>query len=257
MRRILFGILSVVCLAGLVLAGAFLWERRPWRVAASVNGRHLVWRELNLRAQMLLEDARRTEHLTMARAHEDEALQYYRKQAARMWIVKEVMLDEALTRGCEVSSADEKEALTQVASRLKSRNMTPDQFFKDGPLPEDLKRRDFREGVLINKFTDQEIRAKIQVTAQEIDARQTELKKLVLMNTRPGEKARIKSDRKTAIETLRAERFQKGFEELFRTLYRKAEVKCPEFPELEKLEGVTPRLLEERSSETRTATEKK
>lgn len=257
MKRVLSALLVLVCLAGLVGAGAFLWDRRPWRVAVTVNGRPLVWSELDLRAKTLLDDARRVEHLTMDKSREGEALQYYRKQAARMWIVKEVMLDEALARGCEVSPADEKAALAQVASRLKSRNLTPETFFKEGPLPEDLKRRDFREGVLINKFTDQEIRSKIKLSAKEIDDRQTDLKRLALLRTKPGEAPRIKSDRKAALETLRAERFQSGFEALFRTLFRKAEVKCPEFPELEKLEGLTPRHADAKPAENKSATEAK
>ena len=257
MKKTLTGLLFLVVLGLLLAGGGYLWSQRPWRVAVSVNERHLVWSELDLRAQTLLDDARRTEHLMMPKEREAEALQYYRKQAARMWIVKEVMLGEALARGCEVSPGDEKEALARATARLKSRHLTADQFFKEGPLPEDLKRRDFREGILITKFTDREIRDKINLTAKEIDERQQNLKKLDLLQTKPGEKSRIKSDRKTAMDTLRAERFQKGFQELFDTLYQKSRIQCLAFPELEQLDGLSPRRTEAFPTAKSTAMEKK
>lgn len=240
MKKIVVGLLALVGLAALVDGGVYLWAHRPWRVAVQVNGRPLVWRELDLRARTLLDDARRTEHLTLPKEREGEALNHYRRQAAKMWIVKEVMLAEAVARGIEVGVADEKEAMARVTTRLKLKNLTPEQFFKEGPLPEELKRRDFREGVLIGKFTDREVLDKIHVTTQEIDARQNELKQLALIKTKPGGRPAVKSDRKTAIDMLRAERFQKGFRDLFRTLFAKADVKCPEFPDLEELNAVSP-----------------
>ncbi|MGN0853570.1 MAG: hypothetical protein ACI4Q3_09370 [Kiritimatiellia bacterium] len=240
MKRLRNGLLFLAVLGLFLAGGGLLWARRPWRVAVSVNGRHLVDRELNLRARTLLEDARRTGRAPLSPERDAEVLRRYRKRAARMWIVKEVMLGEALARGCEVSPADEKEALDQVAVRLKSRNLSPDRFFGEGPLPEDLKRQDFREGVLINKFTDREIRDRIVLTTAEIDRRQAALRERALAEAKPGETPRAGSDRKTAIDTLRRERFQKGFRDLFRQLYRKAEVTCAEFPELERLEGILP-----------------
>ncbi len=239
MKKSLFRALALIVFAGIVVGGCLLWTQRPWRPAVKVNGHVLSVGELDLRARTLLEDAKRVERLIVPPERADEVWGYYRRQAAKMWIVKEVLLAEALARGFTVSAADEKEALAQIATRLKSRQLTPDQFFKEGPLPEELKRRDYKEGVLINKFTAQEVRDKIAVTPGEIDARMNELKRIALIRAKPGEKPALPS-RKRAIDSLRGERFRQGFRKLFRELFAKADVKCPVFPELESIDVVSP-----------------
>ena len=239
MRRALSHALALICLAALAVGGWWLWRSRPWRVAVSVNGHALSVRELGIRAETLLDDARRTEHLTVAPGHEAETLLHYRRQAAKMWIVKEVLLAEAVTRGYAVTPDDEKAALAQVAARLKSRGLTTDQFFREGPLPEDVKRQDFREGVLINKFTAKEVGDVLVVPPRDVDTRLVELQKLALVRAKPGEKVK-QPTRKTALDMLRAERFRADFRRLFRELFAKADVKSPEFPDLESLEAVSP-----------------
>ena len=237
-RAILHG-LALVGLAAVVVAGVWLWGQRPWRTAVSVNGRILTARELDLRAQALLEDAQRIEHVAFSPARAAEAMRHYRRQAAKMWILKEVLLAEAVARGIEVGAEDENESLKQMERDLKSRNLTVEQYFKEGPLPEELKRRDFREVLLVRKFTTQEVADKISVTTKEIDERVNDLRRQGLLQTKPGEKPKIKADRKTAIDMLRAERYRKGFRALFRSLYPKADIRVPEYPDLEMLNAVS------------------
>ena len=239
MRRALSHALLLICLAALAVGGWQLWRNRPWRVAVSVNGHALSVRELGLRAETLVDDARRVEHLTVVPGHEAETVRHYRRQAARMWIVKEILLAEAVARGYAVTPDDEKAALAQVAARLKGRGLTPDQFFREGPLPEDVKRQDFLEGVLINKFTAKEIGEILVVSPRDVDARLAELRKLALLRAKPGETAK-QPTRKMAQDMLRAERFRTGFRRLFRALFVKADVKSPEFPDLESLEAISP-----------------
>lgn len=228
------GILHALALAGfaaLIVAGLLLWRGRPWRTAVSVNGRVLSVGELRMRGATLLEDARRTGSLDLSSGNGDEAVLRCRREAARLWVVKEVLLAEAVARGFTATPDDEKEALAQVAARLKGRNLTPDQFFAEGPLPEELKRRDFREGVLVNKFTAKEVKDAIVVAPAEVDARLAALKR---------ESSGNPPSRKAVQDRIRVERFRTGFRRLFRTLYAKADVKSPEFPDLEKLEAVSP-----------------
>ena len=252
MKKALIHVLALVGFAALVVAGYMAWQVRPWRVVASVNGHTVTAREITLRAQTLLDDAKRTEHLIYPKEREREALEYYRRDATKKWIVKEVLLAEALARGYEVTPSDEKENLMQMTAGLKSRNLTPEQYFKEGPFPEDLKRRDFREGVLINKFTTKEVRDKIVVDSKDVEERFAQLQKIELAKTKPGAAAgKPKISRKMAIDSLRAERFRQGFRQLFRTLYGKAQVKCPEYPEMEKLEGVSPTRAEDKAKEAK------
>ncbi|MGN0846623.1 MAG: SurA N-terminal domain-containing protein [Kiritimatiellia bacterium] len=239
MRKALFRALAVLALAVAVVGGSALWRHRPWRPAVTVNGHVLSVGELDLRAQTLLDDARRVESLAIPRERAAEALAYYRRQAAKMWIIKEVLLAEALARGFTATAADERESLAQIAARLKGRGLTPDEYFREGPLPEEIKRRDHREGVLINKFTAQEVRDKITITPREIDARLGELQRLAQEKAKPGEKASMPS-RKRAIDSLRGERFRQGFRRLFRDLFAKADVTCPAYPELTSLDAISP-----------------
>jgi hypothetical protein len=224
----------------LTVAGINLWKKRPWRTAVSVNTRILSVAELDLRAQTLLEDAKRSEKLIITKENESQALEHYRLDAARKWILKEVLLAEALAQGIEATISDETEALARLAKDLKKHNTTVEDFFRKGPLPKEIKERDFREILLVQKLATKEVTDKIVLKPKEIEERMAELKKLALAKTKPNEKPKLRWDRKYAIDLLRAERYNKSFRALFRKLYLKSTVKSPEYPILETLNGVSP-----------------
>ncbi len=240
------GVLRALALLGLAAAvfagGRFLWNRRPWRPAVVVNGRILSVGELDLRARALLDDARRGGNRIVAPDREEEAWCYYRRQAAKMWIVKEVLLAEALARGYVASPADEKASLAQIAARLKGRQLTPEQFFREGPLSEETKRRDFHEGVLIDKLTAREVRDRITVSAKEVEARLTDMRRAAASaQAKPGAPASSPPTRRQALNALRVERFRVGFRTFFEDLYAKASIRSPAYPDLETLDGISPR----------------
>ena len=221
--------MSVLALVGAVaLAGGafFLWSNRPGRTAVSVNGRILTARELDWRAQTLIDDAKRMENLLIPEREMKEAMRHYRRTAAKMWIVKEVLLAAAVESGVKVTADDEKASLARVASQLKSRNLTPEQFFK--------------EAVLIGKYTKREIEDKLSVGTKEIDDRVKELRELNAKVKKSGGKPKLKADRKTAIEMLRQEKYNIAFRDLFRDRFGKMSVKCPMFEDLESVDGVSP-----------------
>lgn len=218
------------------------WQLRP---VVAVGEKTLTARELEWRAVTLLDDKKRVEHMAIPPEREEEALAQARRQAAQMWIVKEVMLAEAVAQKIKSTPADEKESLVQTAARLKSRKLTPEQFFREGPIPEALKRRDFLEGVLINLLCKKEVLGRISLTTKQIDVRLAELQKTALLETKQGEKPKVEPKRKTAIDMLRAEAYRRGFRRLFRELYGKTGVRCPEFPAFETLDGVSPSRAED------------
>ena len=236
-------VMSVLALIGAVaLAGGafFLWSNRPGRTAVSVNGRILTARELDWRAQTLIDDAKRMENLLIPEREMKEAMRHYRRTAAKMWIVKEVLLAAAVESGVKVTADDEKASLARVASQLKSRNLSPEQFFMEGPIPEATKRSDFKEAVLIGKYTKREIEDKLSVGTKEIDDRVKELRELNAKVKKSGGKPKLKADRKTAIEMLRQEKYNIAFRDLFRDRFGKMSVKCPMFEDLESVDGVSP-----------------
>ena len=110
-----------VCLAVLagaaIAAGTFfaLTARRPGRAAVSVNGRIMTEGELDLRAETLLEERIRTAHLAVPESRRKDALERCRRQAAKGWILLQVMLEHAVQRGLEVTPEDERECTAKNA----------------------------------------------------------------------------------------------------------------------------------------------
>jgi len=110
MRRALGITVGVAALVALAIGGAWLWSIRPWRVVASVNGVALTARELDLRAAAYGGD---------------------RREMARTWIAKEVLLGEAVQRSVSVAEADERAAKDILAAWLANAGTTPERFFQD------------------------------------------------------------------------------------------------------------------------------
>lgn len=123
MHKALIRIMAFVILAALVGMGAWAWVRRPWRVVARVNGVALTARELDLRAEVLGGD---------------------RREAARTWIAKQVLLDEAVQR--RVAVADESMVTNVFSAWLASHGKTRESLFTKGPFSEN----ELQDGRLIH-----------------------------------------------------------------------------------------------------------
>jgi len=227
-------------LAALALVGGFmLWQRRPGRPVVTVNGRHLSAQELEWRGRTLLNDSKRGENIAVPAEREQQALDYYKREAARLWIYKEIILAAAVARGVTVTQNDEKEAIALAGQKLKQRcGMTLEEYFAEGPMPRELKERDFREGVLVNKFVKIEVEAKIKITGQDIKSRTDELTRRNLMETKPGEKPKYRTDHKYVVALIRSERNIRGLLDLIKSLFPTVQVVSPEYPEFEVLENV-------------------
>ena len=225
---------------------AWLWGWRPARVSVAAAGQVVTSAELDLRVLNALDDLRRR-GLAPPKEREASILPMLRRHEAQTWIVKAVMRAEAARRGFLVTPDDEKEQMERKARALKPHKLTVGQFFKEGVLPEALKWDDFRSEIRVGKFTVREVREKISVTTQEIEARMAELRKRAAEEAARGGKPTVRSDRKTAIDQLHNERYVKGFRDLFRSLFDSARVWSPEFPEMERVDGVSLPIFKERS----------
>ena len=225
---------------------AWLWGWRPARVSVAAAGQVVTSAELDLRVLNALDDLRRR-GLAPPKERESSILPALRRHEAQTWIVKAVMRAEAARRGFLVTPDDEKEQMERKARALKPHKLTVGQFFKEGVLPEALKWDDFRSEIRVGKFTAREVREKISVTTQEIEARMAELRKRAAEEAARGGKPTVRSDRKTAIDQLHNERYVKGFRDLFRSLFDSARVWSPEFPEMERVDGVSLPIFKERS----------
>jgi len=240
MKHAIVAFLALVGAVALVGGAVLLWLNRPGRTAVSVNGRVLTDRELTWRAQTLIDDAKRMENLLIPEREMPQAMLHYRRMAAKMWIVKEVLLAAAIEAGVKVTVADEKSSLAKVEEQLRSRNLTAEQFFKEGPIPEETKRADFRETLLIDKFTKRELEGKLSFNPKDIDDRTKELRELNAKARQAGAPPKFKTDRKSVIDMVRREKYNMAFRDLFRERFGKTFVECPAFPDLETVDGVSP-----------------
>ena len=226
----------LVGLAAIVCGAVYLWIQRPWRVVVEVNGHTMTAGELRARGAGLLEDAKKTEHLVVPnnRAKQAEALRYYEEKAASLWVLKMLMLDEALARKLKATPAEAQESIKLMEKRLKPRNMTVDDYFKRGPLPEEMLRREFEEGVLVTKLLKEEVEDKIVLKPEEITKHHEELQRRAMLSKKVQPS---KIDRKLAVDSLRSIRYMEGVKKFYESLRAKADVKAPEYP---KVEAFTP-----------------
>ena len=212
-----------------------LWGWYPARVSVAAAGQVVTSAELDLRVRNAQDDFRR-------RGLTPPALNVLRRHEAQVWIFKAVMLAEALRQGMTVTPDDERKERARMSASLKPHKLTVDQFFKEGVLPETLKMEDFRANIRVNKLLAREVDGKDNVSGEEIEARMAELRRRAEGEAARGLKPTTRYDRKTAINDLRMERHNKGCRAIFRSLYGSARVWAPEFPEMERLDGVSPPL---------------
>lgn|SRR5574344_1703633 len=234
MKKTIISVLALVGAAAILVGLFLLWGVRPWRTAVMVNGHVLTARELSVRATGMMKDAEKYDHLLIPQKRRAEARRHFEREVAQLWIFKEIMLDEAVARRLVATPAEERESLARMNKQLASRHMTADQFFKNGPLPEEQLRREFKEGVLVNKLVDAEVTSKIKLTSAEIDRRLDDLRRAALVKgVESFQKPSGKIDRKLAIDSLRNERYREAFRDFYRAARLKATVASSMFPDLE------------------------
>jgi hypothetical protein len=232
MKKAISGFFMLVGLAAIAGGAVYFWVHRPWRVVVEVNGHTMTAGELRARGTGLLEDAKKTEHLVVpnTRAKRAEAQRFYEEMAASLWVLKMLMLDEALARKLKATPAEAQEAVKLMEKRLKPRKMTVDDYFKRGPLPEEMLRREFEEGVLVTKLLKQEVEDKIVLKPEEITKHHEELQRRAMLSKKVQPS---KIDRKFAVDSLRSIRYMEGVKKFYESLRAKADVKAPEYPEVE------------------------
>lgn len=144
MRRAFVITVAFAILAALAYGGAWLWMRRPWRVIASVDGDTLTSHDLDIRVKTYYGDQTVTEEV--------------RREIVQAWIAKQVLLGEAVRRSVSLTKNDEDEVNAILAAWFASQGTTVERFFAEGPLPEERKRKDFKEGMLVHALVKEGLR---------------------------------------------------------------------------------------------------
>ena len=153
----------------LTAAAARAAEPPADHVVAMVNATPLAWGDMNKRAMGFLKDDVESNHLVIPSNRLDEAKEYFRKRSINAFVFKTVMLDEAVRQKVRVTEADRQISLKSLAQTLKSRNWTTNDFFTKGPMDEATMRREFEDGMVIDKLLKINVRSKLAVDDKEMD----------------------------------------------------------------------------------------
>jgi parvulin-like peptidyl-prolyl isomerase len=150
---------------------------QPTDIAARVNGQKLSWDQVEKRARNYLKDEVEARTLYIPPGGEEKAMDFFRRKAITLFVNKTVLMGEAKRRGLTVSSADRQKFVREMEGLLKERNMASslDDFFQKSPLGEKETRREFEDGLLIDKLIQQGVRDTIKIEEKDRDDLATEL----------------------------------------------------------------------------------
>ncbi len=143
-------------------------ERDPREVVARVDRATLTWGDMERRARTFYIEESRS--MVIPQGREREAMEFFRRRAIEVFIFKTVMLDEARKRDIAITSADRKEGLARLQnSMMKRRGIDADTFFRESPFGEEAARKEFEEGLYVDKLLKQEVEGNIKLTDVEVD----------------------------------------------------------------------------------------
>jgi len=140
----------------------------PDHIVAKVNGTPLTWAEMEKRAMGYLKDDVEVNHLVIPSNRMDEAKEYFRRRSISAFVFKTVMMDEAIKKNIRLTEADRQQSLNSLARSLKSRNWTTNDFFQKGPQGPELMRREFEDGMIIDKLLAVNVRNTLKIDDKEI-----------------------------------------------------------------------------------------
>lgn len=142
----------------------------PDYIVAMVNGTPLTWEEMERRAMGFLKDDVETNHLIIPESRMEEAKEHFRKRSIQAFAYKTILLAEAIKANIKITPRDRERGLQALADALRKRNWTSEQFFKNGPMPEPVMRKEFEDGLIIEKYMKSQLVNRIKLQDGEVDA---------------------------------------------------------------------------------------
>jgi len=140
----------------------------PDHIVAKVDGTPLTWAEMEKRAMGYMKDDVEVNHLVVPSNRLDEAKEHFRRRSINAFVFKTVMMDEAAKQNIRLSGADRQASLNALAQSLRTRNWTTNDFFQKGPMGAEMMRREFEDGMIIDKLLAVNVRNKIRVDEKEV-----------------------------------------------------------------------------------------
>ena len=150
----------------------------PDSIAARINGETVTWEQVDRRARGFLKDEKEMNHFAYAPDKELEVLNFYRKRAIRVEVMRHLLLNDAKRMRVVITDEDRQRAMDRLQPLMARRNWTTNDFFTRSPIGEAQTRLEFEESVYNEKLIDVVTR-KVTETQEGMDAeikRQHELR---------------------------------------------------------------------------------
>jgi peptidyl-prolyl cis-trans isomerase C len=97
-----------------------------------------------------------------------EARKFFEQRVVSSMIMRALIMAEVKKADVKIADEDRKKQTERLEGMLKARNMTIEQYFKDSPLGEAEARKEFDEGIMIDKFLEAKVMSNIAVTDEEV-----------------------------------------------------------------------------------------
>lgn len=161
------------CGCGKATKQAHLWSRNPADPAAKyvvlkVNANPLTWGELDQRAMWYLKGDVDAKRLAFPSNQMEKAKEVYRRRAISAFVFKAVMLDDAQRQNIQLTETERQDGLKELVNTLQARSWTTNDYFRQGPVNESAMRREFEEGLIVDKLIRVKVRDAIKVENKEV-----------------------------------------------------------------------------------------
>ena len=190
----------------------------PNEVVASINDTKYLRKDMDEVVNTILK-ARNVpaDQAAMARGH-------FEKQAVYSFIMKSLLMNEVEKEGVKLTDEDRKTQTEKVEKQLKAQNKTIEDYFKESPMGEERARKEFDEGMIIDKLLRAKVIDKIKIDDAAIDK---QIEEITASNKALEEKNKnldkVNAEKKAKIEDLKKQLAEGAdFEEL-----AKANSDCP------------------------------
>jgi len=134
----------------------------PNEVVASVNGVNYIRKDM----EKIVASVMASQNIPAEQ--QAEARRFFEQRIVSSFIMKSLVMDEVKKAKIAVSDEDRKEQVAKLEQMLKARNMTMDQYFKNSPSGEETARKEFEEGLLIDKLIKEKVLNAIAIDDAEV-----------------------------------------------------------------------------------------
>lgn len=150
----------------------------PDDLVACVDDQQLTWSQMEKRVRSYLKADGEATSINKPRDAKEKAMDGYRRKTLALFVNKTVLLNEAGKRKVEVQAADRQKFVLEMERKLKERGVASslEDFFKKSPFGEEEGRREFEEGLVVDKLIQESVRNGITVSDQDREAFVAEIK---------------------------------------------------------------------------------